>query len=112
MKPFPSAAPRTPSAATLPMDNRSGPGRNPRAVEKPGPWKPWKTKRRFSTVPTAPWKSLKTGIPTFPPLRLRFPSCEPKNENFRRQADEDPPAEMGNRTVHVGIKLAYFHSYG
>ena len=29
----------------------------------PGPWKPWKTKLRFPTVPTAPWKSPKTRFP-------------------------------------------------
>jgi hypothetical protein len=27
------------------------------AVEMPGPWKTWKTRRRFPTFPTAPWKS-------------------------------------------------------
>jgi len=33
----------------------------------PGRWKAWKTKGRFSTLPTAPWKSRKPGeIPTFP----------------------------------------------
>jgi hypothetical protein len=39
-------------------------------VETPGRWKAWKTKSRFSTLPTAPWKSRKPGeIPTFPQLR-------------------------------------------
>lgn len=34
-------------------------------------WKAWKTKIRFPKLPTAPWKSRKSGeIPTFPPLRL------------------------------------------
>jgi hypothetical protein len=29
------------------------------------PWKAWKTNRRFSTLPTAPWKSLRDShIPT------------------------------------------------
>jgi hypothetical protein len=28
------------------------------AVEMTVPWKAWKTKPRFSTLPTAPWKSL------------------------------------------------------
>jgi len=60
-----------------------------RAVEKAGPWRRWKTKNRFPTVPTAPWKSRNPGgIPTFPPLRLRFPSYQPRSENARRQADE------------------------
>src|SRR3984893_12161627 len=101
MKPFPSASARTPSAATLPMDNRSGPGRNPRAVAKPGPWKPWKTQQRFYTVPSAPCESLKTGILLPKKLRLRFLSYYPKTETPRRQADEDPRAEMRNRTDHV-----------
>jgi hypothetical protein len=38
-----------------------------------GPWKPWKTKSRFSTVSTAPWKSCLVGkISTFPQ-----PGCAP-----------------------------------
>ena len=32
-------------------------------VEMPGPWKTWKTKLRFSTFPTAPWKSPPTRFP-------------------------------------------------
>jgi len=33
----------------------------------PGPWKAWKSKNGFPTLPTAPWKSRKTGeISTFP----------------------------------------------
>src|SRR5206468_2374685 len=61
-----------------------------RAVEKAGPWKPWKTKSRFPTVSTAPWKSL-GGIPTFPPLRrFLFPFHEQKQESPRPQADAGP----------------------
>jgi transposase len=30
---------------------------HPKAVEKTGPWKPWKTKPRFPSAPTAPWKT-------------------------------------------------------
>src|SRR5271167_4473998 len=33
-----------------------------------GPWKAWKTKGRFSTLPTA--LGNRCAIPTFPPLRL------------------------------------------
>jgi hypothetical protein len=34
----------------------------------PGPWKAWKTKGGFPTLPTVPWKSRKKReIPTFPP---------------------------------------------
>ena len=35
-------------------------------------WKAWKSQTRISPLPTAPWKSRKTGeIPTFPQLRRR-----------------------------------------
>ena len=38
-----------------------------KAVEMTVPWKAWKTKTRFSTLPTAPWKSLRDShIPTAP----------------------------------------------
>ena len=37
-------------------------------------WKAWKTKSRFSTLPSAPWKSRKGGeIPTFPQVLLPLP---------------------------------------
>ena len=32
-------------------------------VEMPGPWKTWKTKVRFPTFPTAPWKSPRRRFP-------------------------------------------------
>jgi hypothetical protein len=42
-----------------------------RAVEMTVPWKAWKTKTRFSTLPTAPWKSLRDShIPTAPTTSL------------------------------------------
>jgi hypothetical protein len=45
---------------------------NNRAVEMTVPWKAWKTNPRFSTLPTAPWKSL-----------LRFPhSHSPGDESY------------------------------
>jgi len=45
---------------------------NKRAVEMAEWWKAWKSKTRISPLPTAPWKSRKTGeIPTFPQLRRR-----------------------------------------
>ncbi len=42
------------------------------AVEKAGAWKPGKTESRFSPASTLPWKSRRnSGLPTFPPRRLR-----------------------------------------
>jgi hypothetical protein len=67
----------TSSAATRPRARLALPARtrSRRAVEKAGPWRRWKTTNRFPTVSTAPWESRNpSGIPTFPPLRLRFPS--------------------------------------
>ena len=40
----------------------------------PGRWKEWKTKSRFPTLPTAPWKSRQPReISTFPQLRRVAP---------------------------------------
>src|ERR1019366_1205228 len=83
-----SATALTPSAATRRRDNRPSPSRDRRAVEKPGPWKPWKTKPRFPTVPTVLWKSPKPGISTFPPLRRLFPYSQPESENLPRPVVE------------------------
>src|SRR5215831_3689453 len=67
-----------------------------RAVEKPGWWKLWKTNPRFPTVPTAPWKSRKSGgIPTFPQLRRRLPISHPKQENPLRQAEGEQQGRSG-----------------
>jgi hypothetical protein len=33
------------------------------AVEMTGPWKTWKTRRRFPRFPTAPWKSPTARFP-------------------------------------------------
>ncbi len=47
----------------------------------PGPWKAWKTKRRFPTLPTVPWKSRNSSeIPTFPPPQLA-PDGKVENQN-------------------------------
>src|SRR5690242_20668035 len=55
----------------------------------PGPWKAWKTKGGFPTLPTVPWKSRKKReIPTFPPPGLRGHG---KVEN-RRQVSQFPTA--------------------
>src|SRR5688572_20973487 len=78
------------SAATRPPARFAKPARNysRRAVEKAGPWRPWKTTNRFPTVPTVPWKSRNSGgIPTFPPLR-RFLFYEKRPANPLRPAEE------------------------
>ena len=65
-----------------------------RAVEKAGPWKPWKTKNRFPTAPTVPWKSRRSGgIPTFPPLRRRVLCLRKKHGNPLRQAEGEQQAK-------------------
>jgi hypothetical protein len=47
--------------------------RKRRAVEMTVPWKAWKTNNRFSTLPTAPWKSLRDfHIPTAPATTTSF----------------------------------------
>jgi hypothetical protein len=52
-----------------------------RAVEMPGPWKEWKTKPRFPTLPNGRWKSRRQReISTFPPPRL---AAHGKLENQR-----------------------------
>src|SRR5438309_8566498 len=50
----------------------------------PGPWKAWKTRQRFPTLPTAPWKSLHRDfhIPTAPIPVLTFSTT--KNETCSR----------------------------
>src|SRR3954452_16899986 len=68
-----------------PWSRRPKPGE---AVEKTGPWKPWKTTSRFPTAPTVPWKSRKVGgIPTFPPLRPRLVCLKRKHADPLRQAE-------------------------
>ena len=49
-----------------------------------GQRKAWKTKVRFSTLPTAPWKSRNSGeISTFPQLRLVVPGARKTGERGR-----------------------------
>src|ERR1700687_1953913 len=67
---FRYATVRTWWGATQPM---VGSYKKRNAVEKAARWKPWKTKSRFPTATTVPWKSRPhREIPTFPP-RLLFP---------------------------------------
>src|ERR1700740_1332601 len=110
MRPCPSVSPHTCLAAIRRMVSQSGSHR-PRAVEKTGPWKRWKTNPRFSTVPTAPWKTRKPSeFPTFPPLRRRFLSFELKPENLLRPAEEvqrdektKPDRSRVNKTGHLDL---------
>ncbi len=47
-------------------------------------WKAWKTKSRFPTLSTAPWKSRKGGeIPTFSQLRLFVGESENRGKQRR-----------------------------
>ncbi len=46
-----------------------------RAVEMTVPWKAWKTKTRFSTLPTAPWKSLRDSHSPTAPTTSPFILC-------------------------------------
>src|SRR6266700_357548 len=56
-------------------------------------WKAWKTKSRFSTLPSAPWKSRKGGeISTFPQVLLPLPSRQ-KNRGRRKNSG---PWKSGN----------------
>src|SRR5262249_23720434 len=80
-----------------------------RAVEKPEPWKLWKTNPRFSTVPTAPWKSRKGGgISTFPQLRRLLPISHPQQEKPLPQAEGaqqgrsgEPDSSRVNKTGQI-----------
>src|SRR5258706_165322 len=56
-------------------------------------WKAWKTKSRFSTLPSAPWKSRKgSEISTFPQVLLPLPSRQ-KNRGRRKNSG---PWKSGN----------------
>ena len=72
-----------------------------RAVEMTGPGKPWKTKNRFSTVSTAPWKSRpRGGISTFPQ-----PGCAPRGrvEN-QNQVSHSPARGLRRRRGYLIIQ--------
>ena len=63
------------------------------AVEMPGPWKAWKTKDRFPTLSTVPWKSRRNReIPTFPPPG--FAALEKWKTNSRFPTFPQPLATM------------------
>ena len=54
----------------------------------PGPWKPWKTRQRFPTAPTAPWKSH---TPRFPPSHSAdgFPLSSQEKQTPRPSRSSD-----------------------
>src|SRR5262245_131540 len=98
MKRFRFATVRMWWVAIGPMASRweAAAGRGRRAVEKPVQWKPWKTKNRFSTVPTGPWKSRNSsGISTFPQLRRRLLIRNLKDENPLRPAEGERQGQSG-----------------
>ena len=49
----------------------------------PGPWKAWKTKNRFSTLPTAPWKSRQKRA-SFPHSHSSDDEADGKVENQKQ----------------------------
>src|SRR5690242_18438521 len=75
----------------------------------PGPWKEWKTKSRFPTLSTAPFKSRNNGeIFTFPPPRrgppgkvenqpqvFHFPSSPRDDDNEFPSSNQTPRKEVG-----------------
>lgn len=62
----------------------------------PGPWKPWKTRQRFPTAPTAPWKSH---TPRFPPSHSAdgFPLSSQEKQTPRPSRSSD--AQGKNQTA-------------
>ena len=54
-----------------------------KAVEMPGLWETWKTRRRFPTFPTAPWKSPTTRFPHSHRAGDDSPLSEPKTNASR-----------------------------
>ena len=72
-------------------------GRLRSAVEMTGPWKTWKTRRRFPTFPTAPWKSPTVRFPHSHRADNGPPSMNTENKN----QDLAPalPAKH-NRSIH------------
>src|SRR5712691_3656655 len=73
-----------------------------KAVEKAGPWTRWKTKPRFPTASTAPWKSRKPSeIPTFPPP-LRFALSLP-NQRRRGLLEAKPDNSRVNKTGQLDL---------
>src|SRR5579872_7626015 len=68
-------------------------------MEMPGRWKAWKTKSRFSTLPTAPWKSRpRREIPTFPQLRQ---GARGKVEN------QNQVSHLPTRTSRLLLRVVY-----
>src|SRR6266542_2111206 len=87
----------------------------------PVPWKEWKTKPRFPTLPTVPWKSRKhREISTFPPPRLvphgklenqkavsHFPTRY-KRRRLRFPSLQNPNPKKGSRPLRGLLILPTF----
>jgi hypothetical protein len=72
------------------------------AVEMTGPWKAWKTGSRFSTLPTAPWKSRQQReIPTFP---------QPGDERCWRCQKNKNQDKKGSRPLR-GLRSSHFQDH-
>ena len=75
-------------------------------MEMAGRWKAWKAKGRISTLPTAPWKSRKTGeIPTFPQLRRRRRMEKWKTKN--RFPTFPPPRFLYLKKKNTGARAGF-----
>jgi hypothetical protein len=80
--------------------------KNRKAVEMAEWWKPWKTKQRFSTVPTTPWKSGKQRrIPTFPQPRQLVLFFRTEERKPRAPTERSPriPSSQRNKLATCEI---------
>jgi hypothetical protein len=69
------------------------------------PWTAWKSKNRFPTLPTAPWKSRKGGeIPTFPQPQAAAYSLIPNCQARRRWT-----TMMMHMQMPTGIAIGGIH---
>lgn len=88
-----------------------------RAMEMPGPWKAWKSKSSFPTLPTAPWKSRpQREIPTFPQpgfavlekwkTKNRFPTFPPPLARTIPAPSLQDSSGSGMRTSFAAMRAA------
>ena len=67
-------------------------------------WKAWKTKIRFPKLPTAPWKSRKSGeIPTFPQPR------QPAAQGITHSSEPTPTELKGQLSTVGGRPRFQYH---